>query len=272
MDAHVHLFPDPLFEAIWQWFERFAWSIRYPLKAPDIIDFLLSRGIDHIVGLHYAHKPGIARMLNTFMAELCSRHPQVTGTATVFPGEEDAAATLRDGFRLGLHGVKLHAHVQCFRMDSDALHEICDVCVDYKEPLVMHVGREPKNPDYPYKYDPYVICRSDKLEQILIDYPKLNVCVPHLGADEFAAYKRLSEQYDNLWLDISMAIANYLPDCDPPSLALMRPDRLMYGTDFPHIPYAWDRELKRLCEMGLSDESLELILGRNAVEFFSLQI
>jgi uncharacterized protein len=272
VDAHVHLFPDPLFGAIWQWFEGFAWSIRYKLSAADIIDFLLSRGIGHIVALHYAHKPGIARSLNAFMADLCSLRPQVTGTATVFPAEEDARAILEEAFQLGLHGVKLHAHVQCFRMDSDAMHEICEVCVDYGKPLVMHVGREPKIPDYPYTCDPYSICRSDKLEQILVDYPGLKVCVPHLGANEFTAYKELLERYDNLWLDVSMAIADYLPNSEPPRLADMRVDRIMYGTDFPHIPYAWDRELKHLCELGLPEESMELILGRNAVEFFSISI
>lgn len=272
VDAHVHLFPDPLFEAIWQWFEQFAWPIRYKLKAAEVIDFLLSRGICHIVALHYAHKPGLARMLNAYMADLCSLRPQVTGTATVFPGEEDARAILEEAFQLGLQGVKLHAHVQCFRMDSDAMHEICDVCVDYSKPLVMHVGREPKNPNYPYTCDPYSICRLDKLEQILIGYPGLQVCVPHLGANEFTAYKELLERYDNLWLDVAMAIAGYLPNSDPPRLADMRADRIMYGTDFPHIPYAWDRELKRLCGLGLPEESMELILGRNAVEFFSLPI
>ncbi|MGO9567028.1 MAG: amidohydrolase family protein [Desulfomonilaceae bacterium] len=272
VDAHVHLFPDPLFDAIWKWFEQFAWPIRYRLKAADVIDFLLSRGISHIVALHYAHRPGIARMLNAFMAELCSAHPQVTGTATVFPGEEGARAILEEAFQLGLHGVKLHSHVQCFRMDCEAMHEICDVCVDHGKPLVMHVGREPRNPYYKYRSDPYLICSSDKLEQLLVDYPKLNVCVPHLGANEFTAYKELVERYDNLWLDISMVIADYLPNCTPPRLAEMRADRIMYGTDFPHIPYAWDREIKCLCGLGLSEESMELILGRNAVEFFSIPI
>jgi uncharacterized protein len=272
VDAHVHLFPDPLFEAIWQWFEQFAWSIRYKLSAADIIEFLLSRGIGHIVALHYAHRPGIARSLNAFMAELCRQNPRVTGTATVFPGEKGARAILEEAFQLGLHGVKLHAHVQYFHMDSDAIRGICEACVDCNQPLVMHVGSEPKNPYYRYKCDPYSICSSDKLEQILIDYPELKVCVPHLGADEFSAYQRLLERYDNLWLDVSMVVADYLPNSTPPPLADTRADRIMYGTDFPHIPYAWDRELKRLCELGLSEQSMELILGRNAIEFFAIPI
>ncbi len=29
VDAHVHLFPDPMFEAIWRWFDRHGWPVRW---------------------------------------------------------------------------------------------------------------------------------------------------------------------------------------------------------------------------------------------------
>ena len=270
VDAHVHLFPDALFSAIWSWFAQFGWPIRYQLGASELIEFLLSRGVGHIIGLHYAHRPGIARGLNAYMAELCRNYPQVTGLATVFPGEEGAADILREALQAGLAGVKLHAHVQFFEMDSPAMHEIYCICAECDKPLVMHVGREPKNPDFPYPRDPYLICAAEKVEVVLRDYPKLRVCVPHLGADEFDAYRRLLERYDNLWLDTTMVYADYLPVVEVPRLAEFRSDRVMYGTDFPNIPYAWDRELKRLSELGLSADALEKILGGTAVEFFGL--
>ena len=34
---------------------------------------------------------------------------------------------------------------------------------------------------------------------------------PHLGADEFEEYKRMTEKNDNLWLDTTMTLADYLP-------------------------------------------------------------
>jgi predicted TIM-barrel fold metal-dependent hydrolase len=271
VDAHVHLFPDVMFSAIWQWFERFGWPVRYQLKAPEVVEFLLSRGVARIAGLHYAHRPGMARHLNAYMAGLCSTYPQLTGTATVFPGEVDAAGILEEAFQMGLHGVKLHAHVQYFEMDSDAMHEICRTCAVHDRPLVMHVGREPKNPDYPYDRDPYLTCRSDKLEQLLKEYPGLRICVPHLGANEYDEYRRMVEQYDNLWLDTTMVLADYLPGDHPPSLNDLRVDRIMYGTDFPNIPYAWDREIKKLLALDLSEEALTLILGKNAAGFFGIQ-
>ncbi len=268
VDAHVHLFPDYLFAPIRQWFENFGWPIRYQLSSEEIIKFLLSHGIDHLVALHYAHKPGIARELNAYMANICRFHPQVTAMATVYPGEEGAGAILEQAFEDGLKGVKLHSHVQCFDMDSAPLHEIYETCTVNCKPLIMHVGREPKSPAYPC--DPYTLCSAEKLERVLKDYPRLKVCVPHLGADEFDAYQAMLEKYDNLWLDTTMTLAEYLPMDYFPKLAEMRTDRIIFGTDFPNLPYAWDREIKRLVQLNLAEEALAGILGRNAMEFYNI--
>jgi hypothetical protein len=268
VDAHVHFFPDHFFYAIWQWFEKFGWPIRYRLTSPEIIDFLLSRGVNHIVALHYAHKPGIARDLNAYMVKLSRSHPGITALATVFPGENNAAAILEDAFQSGLAGVKLHCHVQCFDMNSDHMNEIYQACTAHKKPLIMHVGREPKSPAYPC--DPYVLCRADKLERVLRDYPNLNICVPHLGANEFDAYRRMLLKYDNLWLDTTMTLADYLPMDFFPELIEMRVDRIIFGTDFPNLPYAWDREIRRLIKLKLPETALEKILGKNALEFYSI--
>lgn len=270
VDAHVHLFPDGFFQAIWNWFHRFAWPVRYQLTSHQIMQFLLSRGVTRIVGLHYPHAAGIAPYLNTHMAELCEAYPQLTGLATVLPGERNASRILSEGFAAGLAGVKLHAHVQFFSMDSPAMEEIYQVCCAFDKPLVMHVGREPRNPNYDYPVDPYRICRADKLEEVVRSYPRLRVCVPHLGANEYADYQRMVEQYDNLWLDTAMVLTDYLPGNDPPHLASMRTDRIMFGTDFPNIPYAWDRELRHLIALHLPEEALERILGLNALEFFRI--
>ena len=46
--------------------------------------------------------------------------------------------------------------------------------------------------------------------------------------------------------------------------------RIIFGTDFPNLPSAWDREIRRLIELKLSDTTLERILGKNALEFYSI--
>ncbi len=268
-DAHVHVFPDGIFTAIWGWFEKHAWPVRYRMSAQGVLDYLLSRGINHVVALQYAHKPGIAADLNRFMASLIEAFPgRVTGMATVFPGESHAGGILDEAFHMGLKGVKLHAHVQCFDMESDAMVAVYEACVLAGKPLIMHVGREPKSPAYPC--DPYTICRADKLERVIRQYPSLKVCVPHLGGDEFAAYHRLLAKYDNLWLDTAMVVTDYLPMCNPIALQEMRLDRIIYGSDFPNIPYAWDRELKQLASNQGLAASFAKIFGENASEFYGI--
>jgi len=98
----------------------------------------------------------------------------------------------------------------------------------------------------------------------------VKICVPHLGFSEVMAYRQLIEKYDNLWLDTTMAITDYFPIAQKIALSDYRPDRVMYGSDFPNIPYAWDRELKVLTAAGLPRDRLERITYRNALEFFSL--
>jgi predicted TIM-barrel fold metal-dependent hydrolase len=268
IDAHVHLFPDRVFEAVWRWFDRNGWPIRYKIHSPEVVQFLLSRGIARVVALHYSHKPGMARMLNEYVAEIARDEPRVIGLATVLPGEPGAVQILQDAFSAGLAGVKLHCHVQCFSPDAEPLHEIYQACERAGKPIVIHASREPFNPHY--RCNPYELCSAERIERVLDQHPRLKLCVPHLGVDEFDSYERLLERYDRLWLDTTMVLADYFPLKVPARLLHCRPERVMYGTDFPNIPYAWDRELRKLARLGLSGEHQARILAANAVDFFGI--
>jgi predicted TIM-barrel fold metal-dependent hydrolase len=269
IDAHVHVFPDNIFSAIWNWFDTHAWKIRYRMSTGDILQLLLDKGMSHVIALQYAHKPGIAEMLNNYLAnEIAAFKGQVSGMATVFPGEPMAGSILKRAFSIGLTGVKLHAHVQCFDMNAPYMDDIYQVCSDENKPLVMHVGTEPKSEAY--ACDPYQLCRAEKLEQVLKAFPDLKICVPHLGFGEIDQYRALIETYDNLWTDTTMVVCDYFPVKDKIDLTRYRMDRIMYGSDFPNIPYEWDRELKVLAGCGLAKERLDRILYQNAAAFFGI--
>ncbi len=271
IDAHVHIFPSSIFSAIREWFDENAWHIRYQLTSSKIFEFLLSHGINHIIALQYAHKPGIARQLNKYMAERCREYNnRVTGMATVFPGENNAETILQEAFDSGLGGLKLHAHVQCFDMSCDHMNRLYECCETNKKPIVMHIGREPKSTAY--SCDPYQLCSAEKLEHILKYFPNIRICVPHLGFDETSAYRKLIEKYDNLWLDTTMVITDYFPIEQKINLGHYRSDRIMYGSDFPNIPYAWDRELKELKAADISYDALIKIANKNATDFFNLNL
>jgi len=190
IDAHVHIFPRTIFSSIWKWFDKNAWHIRYQMTSSQIFEFLLSHGIKHIIVLQYAHKPGIAKQLNTYMIEKCREYyNRVTGMATVFPGEANAEDILQEAFDSGLGGLKLHAHVQCFDMNAEHMHPLYECCQRNKKPIVMHIGREPKSTAY--NCDPYQLCSAERLERVIKDFPDLKICVPHMGFDEISAYREM---------------------------------------------------------------------------------
>lgn len=244
IDAHVHLFPPRLFDAIWRWFDTHAWKIRYRLHAEEVVEFLVRRGVHRFCALHYAHKPGMARSLNAFVAEIARAHREVIPLATVFPGEPEAKSIVKDALgTLGLRGVKLHCHVQRMAADDPRLDDVYALCEDMQRPVVIHAGREPSSDAY--GIDTRALCAAAQIERVLQRFPRLPLIVPHLGMDEFDDYARLLDRHENLWLDTTMAIAGFhFPDA-PTSLFPARAARLLYGTDFPNIPFAWDRELRR---------------------------
>ena len=116
--------------------------------------------------------------------------------------------------------------------------------------------------------DPYALCAAERVARVLTDHPSLKLCVPHLGADEFDAYARLLERHDTLWLDTTMTVGGYFPVPLPRQALEVRPERILYGTDFPNIPYAWDRELKALTGLKLAEDALAGVLGGNTLRLY----
>jgi hypothetical protein len=76
---------------------------------------------------------------------------------------------------------------------------------------------------------------------------------------------------DRVWLDTTMMLAGYFPYPERWDLLRRFPRRVMYGTDFPNIPYAWDRELVRIAGHGLDRDALAAIVGGNARRFFGIE-
>lgn len=268
IDAHVHLFPDPAWGAIRGWFDEHAWPVRYRMESREAVAFLMERGVEHVVALHYAHRPGLAREMNAHMAAICGDESRVTGMATVYPGEQGADAILGEAFAGGLSGLKLHLHVIGLPLDHPDVMAALAVTAEAGHPAVVHAGREPSSPAYPR--DTHEICGVERVERVLRALPSLRLCVPHLGGDEFDEYAALLASCDRLWLDTTMMLADYFPYPERWDLLRRFPERILYGTDFPNIPYAWDRELRRLTTHGIEPADLARILGQNARQLFGL--
>jgi predicted TIM-barrel fold metal-dependent hydrolase len=270
VDAHVHLFPPRVFEAIWRWFGEHAWPVRYRLYAEEVIAYLERQNVERFFALHYAHAPGMARVLNRYASEMARLSPRVVPFGTVLPGEPDAEDVVAESLdRLGHAGLKLHCHVQKVAPDDQRMFPIYEAVARRGKVIVMHAGREPSSPAY--GFDCRRLCGLEPVARVVERFPELKLVVPHLGADQWREFFTLCRASPHLYLDTSMSLSGYLSEDRPGRdeiLALQ--DRLLFGTDFPNLPYAWARERDWLLGLGLPADALEKVLRRNALALVGL--
>lgn len=262
-DAHVHLWPDAIYRALWRWFDAHAWRIAFRGTAEQTLDHLRARSVTRATALLYAHKPGIARELNRFSAELGRAHPSLVSLGTVSPDDPDAVDIVREALGpLGLRGIKLHSHVQRAAIDDPRMIAILRECEAAGAVAVVHCGREPASDAY--GVDTHAICAHSRCENVLRALPRLKLVVPHVGLDEMQPYLALLDRYEHLYLDTSMACAEYFEHRIDWDALARRADRVAYGTDFPITPYAYDRELRVLARRIEDDHAFERIVRGTA--------
>lgn len=271
VDAHVHLFPDRLFDAIWRWFDANAWTIREKLYADQVVDRLEQAGTDHVVGLLYAHQPGMAEELNAWIGALARRRPSVVPCCTVHPRDRDVASVLRrakehHGARL----VKQHCHVMGVAPDDPILFPLYEACIKLDLPLNLHVGNGPKLPGYAAPTDR--VSGAARTRGVLERYPELRLIVPHLGLMEPETFLDWLDLYPNLYLDTAMAMVDFLPGMRVGGRDRVgsRPGRILFGTDFPNLPYPLETERMRIEGYDFGASALAALLHDAAAELLGL--
>lgn len=271
IDAHVHLFPDRLFDAIWRWFDAHAWPIRHKVYADEVIDRLEAAGNEHVVGLLYAHQPEMAEDLNAWIGALARRRPTVIPCATVHPRDADVAGTLRRAREVhGARLVKQHCHVMNIAPDDPAMFPLYETSIELGLPMNLHVGNGPKLVGYASPTD--AVSGAGRTRVVLERYPELRLIVPHLGCMEEATFISWLDRYPNLYLDTSMALVAALEGWDMSGREVVgeHPDRVMFGTDFPNIPFSIDTEREALEALGFSPEVNARMFHHTAAAVFGV--
>jgi len=261
VDFHVHLFPDPLFDAIWKAFRRdYQWEVAYQYYTPQIISFLHSQGVGTIVYSNYAHKPGVAEFLNNWNLELLAREDNLFCFAAFHPDDPDLEARVP---RLLNHprilGFKLQLLVQRFFPDDERLFPLYERVIESGKRILMHVGTGPvANEFVGFKY----------FLRLLKRYPQLKVNVPHMGAREFRPFIELLDEYPQLYLDTAFTFVPHdgISFPEPPETLLRYQDRILYGSDFPNILFPWESEIEYLKGLALGEEFYRKVFRENGLK------
>lgn len=269
IDIHVHLHPERLAQAIQRHFARDGWVAAHSWAPDAVAATLRARGVDRFCFFSYAHKPGMARDLNRWVAETATRLPGAIPLGTLHPDDGDVVKIAHEALDdLRLAGFKFHLSVQRFRADDVRLYPIYERAEAEGRVLVVHAGTMPYRDAF---------TGLTHFRGVMERFPRLRVCVAHMGCFEHAAFLALLDAFEHLYVDTTMALAPaaapYLGS-DPAAITndqlLRYQDRILFGSDFPLIPYEYDEERRWAGERGLPETVQRKIFYANAARFLGL--
>jgi len=275
IDFHTHFFPNKLMDALWRWFETHAWPIQYKMYADEAVTTLKNEGVTRAVSLHYPHQPGMADSLNEWAHRLEKNYPEfIIPFGSLHPDDSHKEEILKTCFeKYGFKGLKFHCHVQRMAPDDPRMEPVYEICQAVGRIVLIHCGTGPHFKDRPargYGYDVTAITGIRRFEKVIGKYPRLKWVVPHLGFEEMEQFVKLLDEFPNLYLDTTMALSRFFPQEVKREWIANHEDRLLFGTDFPNIPYEWDREKKELLKLNLGKVVERKILFENAVSLLNI--
>jgi len=257
VDAHVHFLPDRVMAKVWAYFDRAAahygqeWPVRYRTSEPERIATLHQLGVRAFAPLVYPHKPGMGRWLTEWALEFAARTPAAVPTATLFP-EPDVAEYLGAAVAAGARVVKVHVQVGGFDPRDPLLTPAWGLLAEAGVPAIVHCGNGPI---------PGAYTGLDVFAEVLAAHPQLTVVLAHAGLPDFSGALQLVHRHKHVHIDTTMVGVPFsqrtapLPPDWPARLADVT-DRVVFGTDFPNIPYDYFEQVRAVTDWAAADDHL----------------
>ena len=275
IDIHTHFFPPKIFKAIWEYFEQrddedkvIGWPVNYKLSNEELIKILETNKVKFFTTYNYAHKRNIAESINEWTYKFKNIHTNAIPFGCVWPDDNDRITYVEKVFeKYDFYGIKIQPLVQKFHIDDKRMYEKYDLIIDKGKWLAVHIGTAPYRNEYVgYK----------NFMKFLTRYPNMNIIVAHMGAFEYKKFLNLLDQHENLYLDTAMI---YIPNNVFPERETKRPkpetllsyqDRILFGSDYPNIPYEYTNSTKGLLSFDLPRKFYENIFYHNAKRIFNI--
>ncbi|MCP2275791.1 hypothetical protein SAMN04244553_0622 [Nocardia amikacinitolerans] len=271
IDVHTHFMPERVLSKVWSYFDSVgpltgrSWPIAYREDEQVRLKTLRDFGVRAFTSLVYPHKPEMAAWLNDWTAEFAARTPECLHTATFYP-EPGAADYVATALERGARVFKVHIQVGDFPPGDPLLTPVWGLLEDAGVPALIHCGSGPA---------PGRFTGPEPIAELLRRFPRLKLIVAHMGTPEYAQFLDLAERHDGVYLDTTMVWTDF-SEADAPfpvaEYGRVREygERILFGSDFPNIPYSYGHAIQALERLELGDDWVGQVCYRNAVDLFSL--
>lgn len=266
-DVHTHFLPERLQAKVWAQFDHAGpligrpWPIRYRLPHAERLAILRDFGVRRFSSLPYAHRPGVAEGLNAWGAQVKAEAPESLWSATLYP-EPEAGGYVAAAIEAGVEIVKVHVQVGAFDLVDPLLDDAWRLLAEARVPVLIHAGHAPVGTDH---------TGPGPMARLMAAHPDLTVVAAHLGAPDYLDFCDLAERHERFHLDTTMVFTDFWDTTYPDELGsrlLALRDRVLFGSDFPTIPYPYLHQLESLERLGLGEEWLRAVCWHNGVTLF----
>jgi uncharacterized protein len=293
-DVHCHFFSDQFFETLGRQrppgSQQSAADIVATLKwdAPGSPEELADRWAQELDRSGVLRASLIASVPGdeASVARAIARHPsRFVGFFMLDPTAPDAPARTEHALdRLGLRAICLFPAMQRYPLHDPRVREIVQLASRHPGTAIfVHCGALSvgvrKKLGLPSRFDVRLGNPLD-LHALAADFPDVPFIVPHFGAGLFREALLVADLCPNIYLDTSSTnrwMAYHpsltLADVFRQGLAVLGPDRLLFGTDSSFFPRGWNREVHQaqvaaLDTAGIDGGARERILGGNFDRLF----
>jgi predicted TIM-barrel fold metal-dependent hydrolase len=270
-DVHTHFMPKSVMDKVWRYFDSAGplvgreWPIAYRMVESERVQMLRRFGVLGFTALVYPHKPQMAAWLNQWAAQFARETPDCLATATFYP-EPDAGQYVAAAIADGAQVFKAHVQVGRYEPNDPLLDPVWGAIEDAGIPVVIHCGSGPAPGEH---------TGPRPIRLLLQRYPRLRLIIAHLGMPEYVDFMDICENSFDVRLDTTMAFTPFVDELMPfPSSQLNRlrdlGDRILFGSDFPNIPYSYADAMRSLSRLpGVDDAWLRGVFHDNAAALFS---
>jgi len=266
-DVHVHFMHPKVLAKVWAYFDSAGpllgrpWPVTYRTSDDERVATLHALGVRHYSALSYAHRPGVAPFMNAWTGTFADQHPESLRSATFYP-EPEADAYVAQAVEQGVEVFKAHVQVGEFSPDDPLLDHVWRRLEAAGTPIVLHAGSGPA---------PGTFTGDVPVRRVLERFPDLRLVIAHLGMPECEAFVQLASEHPHVRLDTTMTFVDFWGDQQPtevvPRLVDLQ-DRVLFGSDFPNIPYAYAHQVEALARLDLGDDWMRDVLWHNAARLF----
>lgn len=271
VDVHTHFMPANVLDKVWAYFDGAGplvgreWPIAYRHDEDERVRRLRDFGVLAFTSMLYPHKPGMAAWLNGWATDFAARTPDCLHTATFYP-EPEAADYVAAAIERGARVFKSHVQVGDYDPRDRLLDPVWGQLQDARIPTVIHCGSGPA---------PGRFTGPEPIRTVLQRFPRLPLIIAHMGMPEYGEFLDLAASHEAVHLDTTMNFTAFSDEMMPMPADQVRRlgdfgDRILFGSDFPNIPYPYLEAVEAVTGLGLDESWQRAVLHDNAVRLFDL--